>query len=618
MEAEKENEPLAPPMEVDEEITALLTAVTDAREVGWDDDARDAMLEMDDMVRDLETGMESAAAIAAADGIFCLAAMLKGQDDEEGADEGTDEAELPEDVSASAHVVLASITALPEYREQFAEAEAYIELCIGCVEEGGVEDPSVQMAASALANLCAEESDVSDTIVEAGAVAGLVSLLRRWGSAPARQRKATERTVQWVAAALCNLSQAGDTAVGALVQCDAVGAINDALAHSGGGSGGSTEQFLCGCLCNIAVLDPQALVRAGGIETALAVMQESGSSRGKQAAVQIISNLQHERSFEIDQELRDAGAVESLREAARAKSPKALRSSIEAALDGLEAEGDEDDDIGDSTPGMLLKDRGRSRNPKEISRSKQGGRRTASSKKPEAAASSRREAASRQRRLPTPSRAHIWVRDAEACECDDCGLLVDTWCQRCEACKTCHLRGGPHTTRFCEGGGRVATSPQQPTPHHQQHSYSVSSRSTSPDSIASSPRFMPETPAGHSQYGHTTGSSAGAFSLDRAAALLRSKNWSERSIVALLQRPEKLRAVVATLSSRPSSPQRGGGSFAYGYNERGQGQGPAGRYQSPPGTAPGRMVQQQVFRNELSLHAKCCSVSVRNAGGGLP
>ena len=65
-----------------------------------------------------------------------------------------------------------------------------MELCIGCVEEGGVEDPSVQMAASALANLCAEESDVSDTIVEAGAVAGLVSLLRRWGSAPARQRKA--------------------------------------------------------------------------------------------------------------------------------------------------------------------------------------------------------------------------------------------------------------------------------------------------------------------------------------------------------------------------------------------------------------------------------------------
>ena len=110
-------------MEVDEEITALLTAVTDAREVGWDDDARDAMLEMDDMVRDLETGMESAAAIAAADGVFCLSAMLKGQDDEEGADEGTDEAELPEDVSASAHVVLASITALPEYREQFAEAE---------------------------------------------------------------------------------------------------------------------------------------------------------------------------------------------------------------------------------------------------------------------------------------------------------------------------------------------------------------------------------------------------------------------------------------------------------------------------------------------------------------
>ena len=39
------------------------------------------------------------------------------------------------------------------------------------------------MSQSALANLCSEASEVSTAVVEAGAVAGLVSLLLRWAGA---------------------------------------------------------------------------------------------------------------------------------------------------------------------------------------------------------------------------------------------------------------------------------------------------------------------------------------------------------------------------------------------------------------------------------------------------
>ena len=95
-------------------------------------------------MRDVDNGMDSAAAIAAADGVYCLSAMLKGQDDEN-VDEG--EHDLPARVAASAHVILAHITALPECRDQFAEAGVYLDLCVGCVEEGALDDQSVQMAA---------------------------------------------------------------------------------------------------------------------------------------------------------------------------------------------------------------------------------------------------------------------------------------------------------------------------------------------------------------------------------------------------------------------------------------------------------------------------------------
>jgi hypothetical protein len=32
---------------------------------------------------------------------------------------------------------------------------------------------------------------------------------------------------------------------------------------------------------------------------------------------------------------------------------------------------------------------------------------------------------------------HQWVRDEDACECDDCGTMVEFWCSECEACQHC-------------------------------------------------------------------------------------------------------------------------------------------------------------------------------------
>eukprot|EP01043_Picozoa_sp_COSAG02_P046244 COSAG02_NODE_4310_length_5526_cov_2.555187_1_plen_472_part_10 len=284
------------------------------------------------------------------------------------------------------------------------------------MEKGKLQDANVQMAASAIANLCAEECGVSDMIVEAGAVPALVSLLRRWTGAPKIARMKAVRTMQWVAAALCNLSQAGQDAVGALVSWDAVSAINAALSHR---NDSSTEQLLCGCLSNIAAIDPRGLLDSGGIEVVLAILQGGRSSRGKRAAVQVISNLQHEHSFDINQELREAGVEAGLREIDRAKSPQMLRNSIESALDNL-----------------------------------------------------------------------------TLCE-DDSAMLSHS----------------------------IKSSPEMKSLDHSRDS-----------------RQDP-----------TSRRRVDGFSAEKAASLLLSKNWSRRSVEALLQRPEKLRAVMATLCGRPAS-----------------------------------------------------------------
>jgi hypothetical protein len=496
---------------MDVQITEALVRLHEAHELaaGWDDDdACDTMCWLEDLCRDQGGAAQHAAQIAAADGVLCLTTMLY---------------DLPEAQAASAHVVLASITALPECRDKFAEARTYIEACVDTVEKGELQDANVQMSASAIANLCAEVSDVSDLVVEAGAVAALVSLLRRWTSAPKPARKGAVRTTQWVAAALCNLSQAGQDAVGALVSWDAVGAIAATLAHH---NDSSTEHFLCGCLCNIAVLDPRGLLDSGGIETVLAILQGGRSSRGKRAAVQVISNLQHEYSFDINQELRDAGVEAGLREAVRAESPKALRNSIETVLQNLTFAEDDSAD--------MLRSNNRTKD-------KTSGRRHVANKKSPPAKGQNldrpttdRSRPSTQRRLATPSRAHIWVRDAEPCECDDCGMMVDTWCEQCEACKHCYSQGNPGAPRSCTGRSNGLHTTPKVWESRSETSHSLDSLSDGQNS--------------------TSQRRVDGFSPQKAAALLLSKNWSRGSVEALLQRPEKLRAVMATLCGRPSSP----------------------------------------------------------------
>ena len=127
--------------------------------------------------------------------------------------------------------------------------------------------------------------------------------------------------------------------------------------------------------------------------------------------------------------------------------------------------------------------------------------------------------------------AHVWVRDAVACECDNCGRMVDTWCERCDACKRCHPQ------RFCTGrSGAPQTKPQnlgsQPGTSQNIHS----SSSAGQDSTSWRRAVTPD-----------------GFSPERSAALLLAKHWSRDSVEALLQRPEKLRTVMATLCGRPAT-----------------------------------------------------------------
>lgn len=483
------------------QITEALVRLHEAHQVGWDDDARDAMRWLEDLCRDEENGGQHAAEIVAADGIFCLTAML---------------AELPTEQAESARVILASITALPESHVKFAEAETYIQDCVSTVAGGELHDANVQMAASAVANLCAEACDISDQLVEAGAVPALVSLLRRCASAPKGTRTATVRTVQWAAAALCNLSQSGENVVDALVSCDAIEAICTALSHH---NDTSTEHFLCGCLCNIAIMDPQALLNSGAVETALTIMQDGQSSRGKRAAVEVISNLQHDSSCDINQKLRNAGAVESLQEVARAKSPKALRKSIESALEGL----------------IVSRDNVAKQSGKRDDR----GRPVVKKKSPTARAqktsrTSERSQSLAPRRLATPSRAHVWVRNAETCKCDDCGEVVDTLCEKCGACKFCRSEGSPCVRRACSGRSGSPRSKSQRSGSQSETMHALNSTSTRQGSMGTRTRD--------------------GFSPEKAASLLLSKSWSQRSVEALLRRPEKLRAVMAALCWRPASP----------------------------------------------------------------
>ena len=126
---------------------------------------------------------------------------------------------------------------------------------------------------------------------------------------------------------------------------------------------------------------------------------------------------------------------------------------------------------------------------------------------------------------------HVWLREAAHYECDDCGKMVDTWCERCGACKHCHPR------RSCTG----RSGPPQDKPQN------LRSRSRTDHSIRSS------SSAGQDSTIWRRAVTPDGFSPERAAALLLSKNWSRDCVDALLQRPEKLRIVMATLCGRPAT-----------------------------------------------------------------
>ena len=42
---------------------------------------------------------------------------------------------------------------------------------------------------------------------------------------------------------------------------------------------------------------------------------------------------------------------------------------------------------------------------------------------------------------------HVWQKDAEMNECEDCGSMVDTWCKHCEACQHCDAIGKGHACK---------------------------------------------------------------------------------------------------------------------------------------------------------------------------
>ena len=45
---------------------------------------------------------------------------------------------------------------------------------------------------------------------------------------------------------------------------------------------------------------------------------------------------------------------------------------------------------------------------------------------------------------------HVWQKDDEQNECDDCGTLVDTWCLHCEACSHCDELGNGYPCKKAE------------------------------------------------------------------------------------------------------------------------------------------------------------------------
>ena len=524
-----------------EEILEIVAEVCDTGEV------ERAELVMSHLVAVVGESSDDAQAAADCGGVPVLARLLHAR---------LATAPGDDELFSSALLVLATMTTLPDVGDEFVEA-GLIELAVEMLEEGALGDPNVQMAASMVSNLSAEPTTAAAAFIGAGAVGGLAGVLQRWAAAPAAQREAARLTAQWAAAALSNLcQQPGPDALAALVDSGGVQAVNDALAHAGGGDG-TIEQFLCGCLCSVAVVDPEALVASGGIETALTVVRSKSPSRTRQAAVAVISNLQGDGNPDVDQELRQAGAVESLRLCGQSRSSKALQSSVEEALAGLEQDGESTaDDDGSPRPGS------RSGKPKK--------RRKKPAKRPSTPAKDVRE--TRKGKVRTRPRGPEPHTDEAAQEQKEHPAV--------------------------KHGGREDDNAPSMTDKASQDGTSRDETSRWLQREASREAAYPQ-PAAAAQR-PTSPSFSTSVELAAAQDLLRSKRWSEQAIQALMARPEKMLAICATLRTssppRPGSPQRPGspGSWRQAHTD--------GRSPSPPQTAPASVHQsQQPLRLPFSM-----------------
>jgi len=216
--------------------------------------------------------MAQAAAVVAAGGVIALGNLLH-------------QPELPAAMESAALLVLATVAALPESRPQFVGTEL-VDKLVEVLEEREAYS-GLSLAACALANLTADvPSDTAAAVVFAGAIEALISILRRLPDALSDDGA---RSGQWAAAALCNLCRQGPEAAQAVARCDGVAVIHAALEN--GDDAGAMHQFLCGCLCNLAVVDGEGLLASGGVGAAESVLQSGGKSRTRAAAAQVISNL---------------------------------------------------------------------------------------------------------------------------------------------------------------------------------------------------------------------------------------------------------------------------------------------------------------------------------------
>lgn len=212
---------------------------------------------------------------ACADGLAALASLLEGVSREGGDALGGAAAAAVEagataalgdllyrpgllaPMELAALLALSSIAAHPDAatRAQFGAQFADLEIIDKLVEilEEHERFEALALAAAALANLSADvPSETAGAIVDAGGVEALVGILRRMPGVALSDAGA--RCGQWAAAALCNLCRQGQDAALAVARCDGVAAIHACLEH-GGDDAGTMHQFLCGALCNLAVID---------------------------------------------------------------------------------------------------------------------------------------------------------------------------------------------------------------------------------------------------------------------------------------------------------------------------------------------------------------------------